>query len=99
MVERFRLETPRLRLPPCAPPAHWGRGYATEASRAILRHAFETLGLARVPGRTDAPNRGSARVLERLGMHFEGERLVNGNPHACYALGRDEWQAAGAGPR
>jgi ribosomal-protein-alanine N-acetyltransferase len=70
-------------------PAHWGRGYATEASRAILRYAFDALGLARVPGRTDAPNHGSARVLERLGMRFEGETIVNGRPTVGYSIARE----------
>jgi ribosomal-protein-alanine N-acetyltransferase len=73
-------------------PDHQGRGYATEASQAVLAHAFETLGFARLPGRTDAPNRASARVLERLGMRFEGERLVHGNPHVCYALECEAWR-------
>jgi ribosomal-protein-alanine N-acetyltransferase len=75
-------------------PDHQGRGYATEASRAVLAHAFDALGFARLPGRTDTPNRASARVLERLGMRFEGETLVHGNPHVCYALTRDEWPHA-----
>jgi RimJ/RimL family protein N-acetyltransferase len=75
-------------------PDHQGRGHATDAARAVLAYAFETLGLARVPGRTDAPNRASARVLERLGMRFEGERLVNGNPHLCYVLAREDWRRA-----
>jgi RimJ/RimL family protein N-acetyltransferase len=77
-------------------PDHQGCGYATEASQAVLAHAFETLGLPRVPGRTDAPNRASARVLERLGMRYEGERLVNGNPHVCYGLAREDWHHARA---
>lgn len=79
-------------------PAHQGCGYATEASRAVLDHAFGALDLARVPGRTDAPNLASARVLERLGMRFEGETLVSGNPHVCYAIARDEWRRARSGP-
>lgn len=80
-------------------PAHHGRGYATEAGRAVLDHAFGTLGLARVPGRTDAPNRASARVLERLGLRFEGEAPGPAHPQVCYALARDDWRRArGAGP-
>ena len=41
-------------------PARWGRGLATEASRAVLAHGFQTAGLARIAGRTDTPNRASA---------------------------------------
>jgi RimJ/RimL family protein N-acetyltransferase len=61
----------------------------------VLEHAFDALGFARLPGRTDAPNRASARVLERLGMRFEGETLVNGNPHVCYAIAREDWRRSG----
>lgn len=75
-------------------PDHQGRGYATEAAEAVLAHAFGALGFARVPGRTDTPNRASARLLERLGMRFEGERLVSGNPYVCYALAREDWRRA-----
>ena len=78
-------------------PGHQGRGYATEAARAVLDHAFDALAFARVPGRTDAPNRASARVLERLGMRFEGETVVNGNPHVCYSITREEWRRASGG--
>ena len=46
----------------------WGRGYATEGSRALLEHAFTTLGLPRVWAVTMAVNTPSRRVMERLGM-------------------------------
>ena len=77
-------------------PAHWGRGYATEASRVVLAHAFGRLGFERVPGRTDPPNRESARVLERLGMRLESERAADGRPMLCYALRREEFALPGA---
>jgi len=64
----------------------WGEGLATEAANAVLRHAFLRLGLERVAGRTDSPNLASVRVLERLGMQFEGERAVQGRPTLHYAL-------------
>jgi RimJ/RimL family protein N-acetyltransferase len=71
----------------------WGRGLASEASRAVLDDAFTRLGLARVPARTDTPNRGSVRVMERLGMRFEGESVENGLPTVRYALARSDWEA------
>jgi ribosomal-protein-alanine N-acetyltransferase len=49
-------------------PAWWGAGLATEAASAVLRYAFDDLGLARVVAATDPPNVASIRVLERLGM-------------------------------
>jgi len=70
----------------------WGRGLATEAGHAVLDHAFLGAGLPRVIGRTDSPNLASARVLERLGMGFEGERIVHGRPTLHYALSRDAFR-------
>ena len=75
-------------------PAQWGRGFATEASRAVLAHGFQTAGLARIAGRTDTPNRASARVLERLGMRFEAEHIVNGRPTLHYAIERETFDRA-----
>jgi RimJ/RimL family protein N-acetyltransferase len=70
-------------------PSRWGEGLATEAAHAVLEHGFRQLGLARLAARVDTPNRSSARVLERLGMRFEGERLVQGRPTLHYALARE----------
>ena len=46
----------------------WGRGLATEGSRALLEHAFGTLGLPRVWAQTMAVNTSSRRVMEKLGL-------------------------------
>jgi RimJ/RimL family protein N-acetyltransferase len=52
-------------------PDYWGRGYATEAARAIVRFGFEGLALHRIWAECVADNLGSARVLEKLGMQRE----------------------------
>ncbi len=51
---------------------HQGRGYATEAARALLRYLFDARAKHRVHACCDARNAASARVLERLGMRREG---------------------------
>lgn len=48
----------------------WGRGYATEAGGAAMRHVLETLGRPRVVAIIDPPNEPSKRVVARLGMHW-----------------------------
>jgi RimJ/RimL family protein N-acetyltransferase len=48
-------------------PTAWHQGYATEAARKLLRHAFDELGLARVISLIDPRNTASLRVAERLG--------------------------------
>ncbi len=53
-------------------PEHWGKGFATEALDALIEHLFEELGVTRVFGMLDPRNPASARVLERVGMLFEG---------------------------
>jgi RimJ/RimL family protein N-acetyltransferase len=81
-------------------PAHGGQGYATEATRALLRLGFEELGLHRICGRLDARNTASARVLERVGMrreaHLVENELVKGEwtDELVYALLDREWRAA-----
>jgi RimJ/RimL family protein N-acetyltransferase len=78
-------------------PGHQGRGYATEATRALLDHAFEHYGLHRVYGRLEPRNAASARVLEKLGMRREALLVENEwvkgewQSEAIYALLAREW--------
>lgn len=51
---------------------HWGRGYASEAARALVALAFGPLGLERVEGTCRPDNPGSQRVLEAAGLVLEG---------------------------
>ncbi|WBB78915.1 GNAT family N-acetyltransferase [Micromonospora sp. WMMD882] len=50
--------------------AAWGRGLATEGARALVRYAFDQLGLRRVRAETMAVNVRSRRVLERAGLRL-----------------------------
>ncbi|WP_433342589.1 GNAT family N-acetyltransferase [Micromonospora sp. CA-111912] len=49
---------------------YWRKGLASEASRALLRHAFDTVGQGRVIAQTMAVNTGSRGVLEAVGMRY-----------------------------
>ena len=51
---------------------HWGRGYATDASRVMLRLAFGTLGKHRVSAAIGPENEASIAVVKRLGFTYEG---------------------------
>lgn len=51
---------------------YWGQGYATEAARAVVGFAFEELGLHRVYAAHMAGNPASGRVMEKIGMQYEG---------------------------
>jgi [ribosomal protein S5]-alanine N-acetyltransferase len=50
----------------------WGRGYATEAGRAVLRYGFQECGLQRIFAGHFARNPASGRVLQKIGMTYEG---------------------------
>jgi len=82
----------------CLNEAAWGHGYATEAARALLQWAFDTLDLNRVQAETDTRNAASARVLEKLGFVREGtlreDCIVNGevSDSWVYGLIRRQWQ-------
>jgi [ribosomal protein S5]-alanine N-acetyltransferase len=51
---------------------YWNQGYMTEAVREIIRFGFDVLGLNRIQARCKVSNVGSARVMEKAGMTFEG---------------------------
>lgn len=55
----------------------WGRGYCTEAARAVLAYAFGPLGLRRVHACHMGSNPASGRVMEKLGMTREGRRRAH----------------------
>ena len=50
--------------------AAWGRGYATEGARALIRKGFAELGVRRVTANTMAVNVRSRRVMEKAGLRF-----------------------------
>ncbi len=80
-------------------PDHHGRGFATEAARAVLDLGFGPLGLHRIEGRCDVRNTPSTRVMERLGMrreaHFVHNEMFKGEwgDEYVYALLDHEWTA------
>jgi len=56
---------------------YWGHGYATEAACAMVRYGFEALGLHRVYATHFAHNAASGRVLQKIGMRYEGRSREN----------------------
>ena len=80
-------------------PREWGRGYATEAARAMRDFGFATLGVHRIWATCVPENTGSARVLEKLGMRLEGrlreQEYYRGRwwDGLIYGLLEDEWRA------
>ncbi len=85
---------------------HWGRGYATEAAGAVLRHAFGRLGLDEVVSFAASGNRRSRAVMERIGMShdeaddFDHPSLAPGHPlrrHVLYRRRAEQFAAPSPG--
>jgi ribosomal-protein-alanine N-acetyltransferase len=78
-------------------PQHQGRGYATEALRALLTYCFAELKLHRVMAVTDCLNQGSVKLLARVGMrqeaHFRQNIWFKGawGDEYVYAMLREDW--------
>ncbi len=84
-------------------PASWGQGAAFEVCSAVLDRAFTATALQRAFARCEATNRGSLRVLKKLGLIQEG--LLRSHrlnlEHALvdeywFGILREEWLGAGS---
>lgn len=62
----------------------WGKGFATEAAFACLQYGFEKLNLPRIVGRAMPQNTPSLKVLEKCGMKYIGEEIVDDHPAVTY---------------
>jgi RimJ/RimL family protein N-acetyltransferase len=79
----------------------WGKGYATEGSRALIDKAFRDLGASRVFAETMVVNTGSRRVMEKAGLrivrafHAEWPVRIPGDEHGDveYGITREQWNA------
>jgi RimJ/RimL family protein N-acetyltransferase len=73
---------------------YWNQGLATEGARAVLRYAFDTLGLSEVVSFTVPDNLPSRRVMEKLGLthndadDFDHPNLPEGHPQRRHVLYR-----------
>jgi RimJ/RimL family protein N-acetyltransferase len=80
-------------------PAYQGKGYATEALRAMARYAFEVLQLHRITATIFAEHTPSIKVAERIGMqreaYFRQAVWRDGKwvDDAVYAILREDWEA------
>jgi RimJ/RimL family protein N-acetyltransferase len=68
--------------------AYWGRGYATEAARAVRDYGFATLGLPRLVSIIDPRNIASAKVAEKTGLRYEKDAIFKEVPVHIYVVKR-----------
>lgn len=67
-------------------PASWGRGYATELGRQLLREAFAKTNVKGIYGMVWPENAASRRVLEKLGMRRMGEAAFHEHTAVVYRI-------------
>lgn len=78
-------------------PWQWHNGYMTEAALIFIDHIFRSTELQRLEARCKSVNTASERVMQRLGMIYEGtlrhNQLQNGIYYdtKVYSILRDEW--------
>lgn len=77
--------------------AHWGKGYATEAARAVVDHLFAEHGVSAVAAAARVVNPGSRRVIEKCGFQWIGVGLMRSRllassvPVDKFRLERSTW--------
>ena len=90
LVGLFPLEWkgPEIELAYQLVPSRWGRGYATEAGAALLDAAWRETDLDHVVAVAFEENRGSTRVMEKLGMTYEGPTSYREHELVRYSIAR-----------
>ena len=84
-------------------PEYWGHGFATEVASTLLSFGFTTLNLHRIFATCDPRNVASERVLQKLGMQYEGRMRENmllrdgWRDSVLYSLLEQEWQERTSG--
>jgi RimJ/RimL family protein N-acetyltransferase len=77
---------------------YWNHGYASEAARRVVNWGFQYLGLNRIYAQHFADNPASGRVMQKIGMQYEGTlrqpfiRLGEARDSVCYGILKDEWE-------
>ncbi len=70
---------------------HWGKGYATESSCAILNYGFTNLNVDSIFAITDPRNVNSKKVLTKLGFDFKETFDYEGDPTDWFELKKTTW--------
>ncbi len=71
-----------------------GRGYATEAAAALVRHGFATLGLPRIVAEIHRANRASVRIAVKLGFRQHDDPARTKADSVLWVLERAGWLAS-----
>ena len=72
-----------------------GKGYAAEATHALMRHLFSLATTSQVWAQTEPDNRASWRVMERIGLRFGFRGMFKGEDSVVYRLKRERYESTG----
>lgn len=64
----------------------WGKGYATEAAKHTLEYGLNTLNLKEIKACAHIENAASIKILEKIGMNFISEGIVDDCPVRTYSI-------------
>jgi RimJ/RimL family protein N-acetyltransferase len=64
----------------------WGKGYGTEAAAFALKDGFERLHLKKIYAEAYLENKGSIRIMEKIGMKFLKDTLLDGAEGKIYEM-------------
>jgi RimJ/RimL family protein N-acetyltransferase len=71
---------------------YWGKGIATETTKATLKYAFEQMNITEVYAMCEVGNLGSKNVIEKSGLTFIETFKYDGVDHHWFKITREEWE-------
>lgn len=91
LVEETKLPDCEVEIGYILKKSAWGKGYATEAAKRLLKFAFEESPLDEIVAVIDPENTASRRVLERCGLVYEGMRRAYAVQCPGFRITRQQW--------
>ncbi|MBQ8555708.1 MAG: GNAT family N-acetyltransferase [Clostridia bacterium] len=65
---------------------YWGKGYATELGKHMIKAAFATTDIKGIYGMAQQENLASRKVLEKIGMHYLGNQIFRNHEDSFYYI-------------
>ncbi len=74
---------------------HWGNGYATEAGKTLVRHAFQNLNRPRIFAFAIRQNPASLKIIEKLGFQYRSQLMHAGLEHRLFVMTPEDLKKSG----
>ena len=69
----------------------WGKGFGTEAAKAVLDYGFEQLNIDKIVAKAMEQNAGSIEIMKKIGMKFVTNKSFDKHYGVLYELTKDDW--------